>query len=166
MTECVPLSGIPGRPLREIIFEDSSKDSAGTYLKGAHNDTTGPHASVSAFHEALARRALRRPENFTNPRQEIEELSGFDDEVPIVFAHVDLAKSNIILSDLDDGPCRLVAIIDWHQAGWYPEPWEYLKAQFVDVCSSEWVQFYLPKFLKKPSFAHLRSFDFVAMATI
>jgi hypothetical protein len=121
---------------------------------------------VSAFHEALARRALRRPENFTNPRQEIEELSGFDDKVPIVFARADLAKSNIILSDPDDGPCRLVAIIDWHQAGWYPEPWEYLKAQFVDVCSSEWVQFYLPKFLKKPSFAHLRSFDFVAMATI
>jgi hypothetical protein len=122
MSDCVLLCGISRGPLQDIIFEDSKTDSAKNYLKGDHNNTTGLYASMSAFYEALARCALRRPENFTNAREEIEELSGLDDKVPIVFAHAYLAKSNIILLDPDDGPCQLVAMIDWHQAGWYPEP--------------------------------------------
>jgi hypothetical protein len=161
-----PLCGISGGPLRDITFEESKVDSSGEYVKGNHNDTTGPHATVSAFHDALAKVALKRPENYSDPRKEIEELSGFDDQVPIVFAHADLAKSNIILSEAGDGPCRLVAIIDWHQAGWYPQPWEYLKAALTDVYDSEWVRVWLPQFLERPEFAYERSYDYVSMATI
>lgn len=41
------------------------------------------------------------------------------------FAHADLAPYNIIVRD-----ARVVAVIDWAFAGWYPEYWEYTKAHY------------------------------------
>ncbi|KAF1824757.1 uncharacterized protein K489DRAFT_316862 [Dissoconium aciculare CBS 342.82] len=148
------LCSISGGALRDITFLDGDID------------TTGPHDNAADFHDALAKLALPPSETFTNPRKEVDELSGFDDRIPIKFTHADLDKSNIILSREGDGPCRLLAIIDWHQAGWYPEPWEYLKAQSLDDYDSEWVRIYLAKFLKKPKFQYLRSYEFVRMSTI
>ena len=40
---------------------------------------------------------------------------------PIVFTHGDLNPRNIIV---DPGSKRIVGIIDWAWAGWYPEYWE------------------------------------------
>lgn len=40
----------------------------------------------------------------------------------IVFSHCDLAPRNIIVRD-----GKVVALIDWSEAGWYPEYWEYVK---------------------------------------
>jgi aminoglycoside phosphotransferase (APT) family kinase protein len=40
----------------------------------------------------------------------------------IVFTHGDLAPRNIMVQD-----CKITAIIDWEEAGWYPEYWEYVK---------------------------------------
>jgi hypothetical protein len=129
-------------------------------------DTTGPHETAAAFHDALAKLAVKRPEMYPDPRNGIEELSGFDDNIPITFAHADLDKMNIILTGEGDGPCHLLAIIDWHQAGWYPKHWDFLKAQTLDSHKSEWVRVYLPKFLTKPKFRYHRSFEYVSMSTI
>lgn len=41
------------------------------------------------------------------------------------FTHADLAPRNIIVRN-----GRVVSIIDWGFAGWYPEYWEFTKAQF------------------------------------
>ncbi|KAK8147722.1 hypothetical protein G3M48_001145 [Beauveria asiatica] len=51
----------------------------------------------------------------------------------IVFTHADLVAPNIILST-DTDP-TVVAIIDWAQAGWYPDYWEYCKARRVELDS-------------------------------
>lgn len=40
----------------------------------------------------------------------------------IVFTHADLSPRNIIVRD-----AKVVGIIDWEDAGWYPEYWEYVK---------------------------------------
>ncbi|KIH91134.1 hypothetical protein SPBR_01954 [Sporothrix brasiliensis 5110] len=40
----------------------------------------------------------------------------------IVLTHGDLAPRNIMVRD-----GRVVALIDWEEAGWYPEYWEYVK---------------------------------------
>ncbi|KAF2084766.1 kinase-like protein [Saccharata proteae CBS 121410] len=40
----------------------------------------------------------------------------------IVFTHSDLHQKNIIVRD-----GRIVGLIDWEEAGWYPEYWEYVK---------------------------------------
>ncbi|KAJ7204636.1 kinase-like domain-containing protein [Mycena haematopus] len=42
-----------------------------------------------------------------------------------VFTHCDLAPRNILVKDN-----RIVAIVDWEMAGWYPEYWEYTQAFF------------------------------------
>ncbi|KAJ2906786.1 hypothetical protein MKZ38_010777 [Zalerion maritima] len=40
----------------------------------------------------------------------------------VVFTHGDLTQSNIIVRE-----GRIVALLDWEYAGWYPEYWEYVK---------------------------------------
>ncbi|KAJ5135168.1 uncharacterized protein N7515_004446 [Penicillium bovifimosum] len=73
-----------------------------------------------------------------------------DGDVPVVFTHDDLVPPNIMLSS---GPNpKVVAVIDWGQAGWYPAYWEYCKAHrvrvnpdaFDDVLYEEWITRYLP----------------------
>jgi len=51
------------------------------------------------------------------------------DNSPITFTHADLHPSNILVTS--DAPYRVVAIIDWHQSGWYPDYWEYYKATYT-----------------------------------
>ncbi|TQV97344.1 phosphotransferase family protein [Cordyceps javanica] len=69
---------------------------------------------------------------------------------PTVFTHADLVAPNILLST--GANPTVVAIIDWAQAGWYPDYWEYCKARRVELdpcCISrevqeEWRFKYLP----------------------
>jgi thiamine kinase-like enzyme len=56
------------------------------------------------------------------------QRQGLPDDSPVFFTHADLNLVNIIVSSPDDGPARVLAIIDWHQSGWYPAYWEYCKA--------------------------------------
>jgi hypothetical protein len=95
-----PLCSISGGALRDITFLDGDVD------------TTGSHANAVDFHDALTNLALPPSVMFTNPHKEVDELTGFDDKIPIRLTHADLDKSNIILSKEGDGPCRLLAIID------------------------------------------------------
>jgi aminoglycoside phosphotransferase (APT) family kinase protein len=46
------------------------------------------------------------------------------DNHEIVFTHSDLAPRNILVNE--EG--HITAILDWEDAGWYPEYWEYFKA--------------------------------------
>ncbi|KAG6835794.1 hypothetical protein H0H93_014657, partial [Arthromyces matolae] len=55
--------------------------------------------------------------------------SPFDSSVPLVFTHLDLHPSNIILGD--DGQ---LWVIDWADAGWYPSWFE--SASMVFFCDS------------------------------
>jgi hypothetical protein len=40
-----------------------------------------------------------------------------------------------------DGPPRIIAIIDWHQSGWLPEYWEFCKAMYTIRPGDEWQDF-------------------------
>jgi aminoglycoside phosphotransferase (APT) family kinase protein len=99
-------------------------------------------------------------------RHEIAELSGLADDTPVRFTHADLDQANILVSTADDGPLRIVAIIDWHQSGWYPERLEVLKAQIVGEPGSDWVTKYLPKALGIPDPEYGYAFEYVSLATI
>ena len=48
-----------------------------------------------------------------------------DSPGPYVFTHGEVAPDNILVKD-----SKVVAILDWNQAGYYPEYWEYVKAHF------------------------------------
>ena len=67
---------------------------------------------------------------------------------PVVFTHADLHPSNIMVSI--ESPCRIIAIIDWQQSGWYPDYWEFCKAEYTAKTRSEWVTEYIPRFLTEP----------------
>jgi thiamine kinase-like enzyme len=63
----------------------------------------------------------------------------------ITLTHADLHRGNIIVSSTV--PPRVVAIIDWGQAGWYPDYWEYCKASYTSIYHGRWRNKWIPRFL-------------------
>ena len=63
---------------------------------------------------------------------------GLSDDAPIIFTHGDLHRSNILMSWDENGMPRVAAIIDWHQSGWYPAPWEFYKTRFTCKGTEQW----------------------------
>ncbi|RMY77093.1 hypothetical protein D0863_01515 [Hortaea werneckii] len=149
------LSQLGGQALRDIMFYDGA------------NYPAGPFESVREFNDAFARLALRTAAvDGIDPRNTLVELRGLTDDIPAVFAHADLDLSNILISKLGEGPVQVKAIIDWHQAGWYPKYWDWLKAQSVGQFGSDWIEHYLPKFLQLPPDDYHEAFEYVSMALI
>lgn len=63
----------------------------------------------------------------------------------IKMTHADLHRENIIISSTK--PARVLAIVDWEQAGWYPDYWEYCKALYTCEYESEWRRDWVDKIL-------------------
>jgi len=59
-----------------------------------------------------------------------------------VFTHGDLNPSNIFVCG-----DKVVGIIDWETAGWYPSYWEYTSAWTASINNKEW-QSTLEQFLE------------------
>ncbi|EJT68577.1 hypothetical protein GGTG_13852 [Gaeumannomyces tritici R3-111a-1] len=89
----------------------------------------GPFFSIKSFNDWMGAAATRQ-----KPGQEGFQRDVYRDFVAdtgeIYFTHGDLTLGNIIISD-GDSPRRIVGIIDWEQAGWYPEYWEYCKLLYA-----------------------------------
>jgi aminoglycoside phosphotransferase (APT) family kinase protein len=58
------------------------------------------------------------PESIEDPWRDL-----LPDEGYTVLTHGDLRPTNIIVTDTS--PAMVVTIIDWEQAGWYPDYWYY-----------------------------------------
>lgn len=89
----------------------------------------GPFTNVPAFNDWLATLKSRAP-----PGRNVDPgpwRSGLLDDIPIVFTHADLHRSNIMVSQDANGIPRITAIIDWHQSGWYPASWEFYKTRLT-----------------------------------
>jgi aminoglycoside phosphotransferase (APT) family kinase protein len=76
-------------------------------------------------------RVAPEPEKVQDPYRNF-----LSDNGPILFTHGDLDRSNIIISTTS--PARVLGIIDWEQAGWFPEYWEYCKAAYTVGEEEEW----------------------------
>jgi thiamine kinase-like enzyme len=61
----------------------------------------------------------------------------------VVFTHGDLNQHNIIVRD-----GRVVGLIDWECAGWFPEHWDYIKF-FERYCKNKDWKDYAPKIFPK-----------------
>ncbi|KAF1956562.1 hypothetical protein CC80DRAFT_593305 [Byssothecium circinans] len=130
---------VGGQPLLDIIFTNSCSINA------------GPFSSVSKFHQWFTH-ALGPSRTVTDfeDRSPHPYSSFLPEDAPIVFTHADLHPSNIILSN---GPLpQIIAIIDWHQSGWYPAYWEYCKARWTSKIGGEWEEKYLPLLLDRYDF--------------
>ncbi|KAI9841637.1 MAG: hypothetical protein M1837_000484 [Sclerophora amabilis] len=54
----------------------------------------------------------------------------------VVFTHADLAQHNIIIRDN-----KIVALVDWQYAGWYPEYWDYIKFFARPARNKDWYEY-------------------------
>ncbi|RBA15718.1 hypothetical protein FPRO05_12325 [Fusarium proliferatum] len=138
-------------PLQDVVFADGTRPKAGPFL------------SMKEFHDWFS--FLVRRQSASGPHWEDYELEDIPDpyrqllpdDPGVVFTHADLHPSNIMVSE--GSPCRINAVIDWHQSGWYPDYWEFYKAEYTNHWESEWVQEYIPMFLNKPRETFLNGID-------
>ncbi|KAK3322757.1 kinase-like domain-containing protein [Apodospora peruviana] len=95
----------------------------------------GPYADEAAFRKGMAQslRACGADPTWT------DVVIGFIDAIPtgrrIVLTHGDFVPRNILVRD-----GRVVAIVDWEMAGFYPEYWEYAKAHFFADYQHPWMR--------------------------
>lgn len=95
----------------------------------------GPFHSVKEFNDCVQSTVFSRfptSNGFEDPYREL-----LRDASKIYFTHGDLNLYNVIISG-DPGSQRIVGLIDWEQAGWYPEYWEYCKALIAVPWMHEW----------------------------
>lgn len=91
----------------------------------------GPFPTATAFHDYFVAMAVtvsrNRHAGAGDGQLRYTPHHLFPDDVPVVFTHGSLHPRNIIISA---GPKpRVVSILGWEQAGWYPAYWELCKAR-------------------------------------
>jgi hypothetical protein len=79
----------------------------------------------------LWRRHVPNPQSIEDPWRDSLEDNG-----SIFLTHGDLRSANIIVTA--SSPTKVVAIVDWEQAGWYPDYWKHCKAMFTTSYDGEW----------------------------
>lgn len=90
----------------------------------------GPFREVADFHRHL--RQGIEPNDGLDP--EVSQLIALQDrQWPLVFTHGDLSSLNILVRDE-----RVVGIVDWETAGWFPSYWEYTTACQVNPQNAFW----------------------------
>jgi len=95
----------------------------------AGSRTFGPFTTVAGFHDHLA-----SVSTFYMDEDDIKRIrSQMSDHQRIFFTHGDLAPRNIFMKG-----DKIVALIDWEHAGWYPEYWEYVKAKYCHMLGKSW----------------------------
>jgi aminoglycoside phosphotransferase (APT) family kinase protein len=104
----------------------------------------GPFKDIPSFNTALT--AIARPYFRWNLLSVVERSLARTDSYRIVFTHGDLNISNIMVRQSTDPSdrvtesdrWRIVALVDWEYAGWYPEHWEYVKILSSVKWRSDW----------------------------
>ncbi|KIY46410.1 kinase-like protein [Fistulina hepatica ATCC 64428] len=117
---CVPegaISSLYHQPVHDIRF--------------ASIKPCGPFPSEGSFNDFLIQEAssfVWRPEERAIIRSQLRH------DHRIVFTHGDLTPRNILVQG-----GKVVAVIDWEDAGWFPEHWEVIKALLCPgICLETW----------------------------
>ncbi|KAH0829649.1 hypothetical protein FOPE_10685 [Fonsecaea pedrosoi] len=93
----------------------------------------GPFSSTEEFHSFLRGNI---------PLETCSEVFGeavtrcHSRQYRISFSHADICPRNLIVHNR-----KLVVVIDWQFAGWYPEYWEYTKAHYTYANADWWARF-------------------------
>lgn len=92
----------------------------------------GPFRNIADFHRHL-RQGIEPDANLDPDVNQLITLHG--GQWPLVFTHGDLSSLNILVQG-----DKVVGIIDWETAGWFPSYWEYTTASQVNPQNSFWRQ--------------------------
>lgn len=101
--------------------------------------TFGPFKTIQDFHfwlrDGLTPAAGARHNIEESEWRDIEKMVAMQDASwpPPVFTHGDLNPANIIVRG-----DKVIGIIDWEFAGWYPHYWEYTSAFYGNVTRTDW----------------------------
>ncbi|KAG9502065.1 hypothetical protein J7337_007779 [Fusarium musae] len=95
-------------------------DGQGAVVPSMMTRSGGPFTNLESFQEWLVRPPKRIEEQSLHWAQMTKQLG---EDYPIVFTHGDISSRNIMIRD-----GRIVAILDWEWAGWYPVYWDYVFA--------------------------------------
>ncbi|KAK5988026.1 hypothetical protein PT974_12162 [Cladobotryum mycophilum] len=94
----------------------------------------GPFSTTCHFHEALLNNADLDTEYESLP-PDVSELFSFyrQSSNNLVLTHGDLSSLNILVQN-----DKVVGIVDWETAGWFPPYWEYTCAKNVNPQNTFW----------------------------
>lgn len=95
-------------------------------------DSFGPYADEGAFHEGIVR-AVEISEEGPWVRQTAGFVRALPQNHEIVLTHSDFTPRNILVRG-----GKVVGIIDWEMAGFFPAYWEYVKALYYPNWESKW----------------------------
>jgi aminoglycoside phosphotransferase (APT) family kinase protein len=90
----------------------------------------GPFRNVQEFHSHLRNGTDFHPGNDPDINRLVTSHHA---DWPLVFTHADLSSLKILARG-----DKVVAIMDWESAGWYPAYWEYTTACYVSPRNSFW----------------------------
>ncbi|KAF2757271.1 hypothetical protein EJ05DRAFT_486341 [Pseudovirgaria hyperparasitica] len=140
--EKVAISGQLGGVIATLqsITQDPASEIVGSVLRGPVQDMyfrgepeAGPFSDVAAFNNRIQYLATGgRLDKQSDPYRHL-----LRDTSRIYFTHADLHLDNIIIAG-PVGSRYINGIIDWRQAGWYPEFWEYCKMHIGVDYEHEW----------------------------
>lgn len=91
----------------------------------------GPYLNEDEFNEGIVQAM-----ELADSGPWVDQAAGFVRALPqheVVFTHSDFTPRNILVRD-----GRVVGIIDWEMAGFYPEYWEYIKALYYPDWDCRW----------------------------
>lgn len=85
----------------------------------------GPFENTRNFHGFLRNWKEKGPPQYPD----VDDMIGLQSREwgPLVFTHGDLSSLNILIRG-----DKIVGLIDWETAGWYPPYWEYTSASYVN----------------------------------
>jgi tRNA A-37 threonylcarbamoyl transferase component Bud32 len=94
--------------------------------------TYGPYMDEASFYQGIIKALKNTLESgwVDTVCAMVGALSGHE----IVLTHGDMSPRNILVQD-----GKIVAILDWEMAGYYPEYWEYVKALYRPAWESRWI---------------------------
>ncbi|KAJ0108776.1 hypothetical protein J7T55_011267 [Diaporthe amygdali] len=95
----------------------------------------GPFPSIQDFHQELRGGIAAEDIQDDASSPGVKHMASFHEQAcqAPVFTHGDLSSLNIMVKD-----DKVVGIVDWETAGWYPPYWEYTSAKHPNPQNSWW----------------------------
>jgi hypothetical protein len=106
-------------------------DGTGCFDIRQESKLFGPFKTVEEYHKFLGHINIRKADHWVQYSPHFEKCEG--QKYKTVFSHCKITLCNILVKE-----GRIVGLVDWEFAGWYPEYWEYTRGYFSNLDCPGW----------------------------